>query len=175
MKRVAVMLANGHEEIEALTPVDVIRRAGAECVTFAVTEDVVVTGAHGVRIIADAPISMFNPSEFDAIVLPGGMPGAKILGETKAVIDAVNTLDALGKLVCAICASPAVVLGVNGLICGRRVTCYPLDDFIRILDDAEYTGADVEVDGNLITANGPKSAMQFALAICSSLNLEPKF
>ena len=124
MKRVAVMLANGHEEIEALTPVDVIRRAGAECVTFAVTEDVVVTGSHGVRIIADAPISLFNPSEFDAIVLPGGMPGAKILGETKAVIDAVNTLDALGKLVCAICASPAVVLGVTAYVSGTPATVW---------------------------------------------------
>ena len=174
MKRVAVMLANGCEELEALTPVDVIRRAGAECVTFALS-DMTVTGSHGIVFKADDVIENFKPELFDAIVLPGGMPGAKILGESRAVLSAVNQFDAQGKIVAAICAAPAVVLGVNGLICGRRVTCYPAPDFIRILDDAKYTAADVEVDGNLITACGPKAAMTFALTICEKLNFTPAF
>lgn len=169
------MLANGCEEIEALTPVDVVRRAGGECTSFSVTGSEIVVGSHGIRIIADALLQSFDPHEYDAIVLPGGMPGAKVLGECKAVIDAVNAFDAQGKVVAAICAAPAVVLGINGLICGRRVTCYPADVFINVLDDAEYTGADVVVDGNLITANGPKSAMRFALEICRALGINPEF
>ena len=172
MKKAVVFLANGFEEIEALTAVDVLRRAGAVVDIVSVCEKE-VTGAHGIKVIADITEEEFNPDDYDAVVLPGGMPGAKILGECKKVVGCVATFDARHKIVAAICAAPATVLGMNGLTEGRRVTCYPADQFVRVLEGATYTGEELTVDGNLITANGPKAAMQFALAICAKLGLNP--
>ena len=172
MKKAVVFLANGFEEIEALTAVDVLRRAGAVVDIVSVCEKE-VTGAHGIKVIADITEEEFNPDDYDAVVLPGGMPGAKILGECKKVVGCTATVDARHKIVAAICAAPATVLGMNGLTEGRRVTCYPADQFVRVLEGATYTGEELTVDGNLITANGPKAAMQFALAICAKLGLNP--
>lgn len=174
MKKIAVFLANGCEEIEALTPVDVLRRAGAVCDTVSVC-DRYVTGSHGIIFKADKLLDEFNENDYDAIILPGGMPGAKILGECSLVIRTVESFDAQHKIIGAICAAPAVVLGMNGLSVGRKVTCYPSDSFINVLEGADYTGNNVETDQNLITANGPKSAMQFSLEICASLGLNPQF
>lgn len=103
------------------------------------------------------------------------MPGAKILGECKTVINTVTAFDAAHKLIAAICAAPATVLGMNGLAAGRKVTCYPSPAFINVLENAHYTGSEVEKDGNLITASGPKAAMAFALAICDWLGEKPAF
>lgn len=172
MKKAVVFLANGFEEIEALTAVDVLRRAGAVVDIVSVCEKE-VTGAHGIKVIADITEEEFNPDDYDAVVLPGGMPGAKILGECKKVVGCAATFDARHKIVAAICAAPATVLGMNGLTEGRRVTCYPADQFVRVLEGATYTGEELTVDGNLITANGPTAAMQFALAICEKLGLNP--
>ena len=172
MKKAVVFLANGFEEIEALTAVDILRRAGAVVDLVSVCEKE-VTGAHGIKVIADITEEEFNPDDYDAVVLSGGMPGAKILGECKKVVGCTATFDARHKIVAAICAAPATVLGMNGLTEGRRVTCYPADQFVRVLEGATYTGEELTVDGNLITANGPKAAMQFALAICAKLGLNP--
>lgn len=174
MKKAVVFLANGFEEIEALTTVDVLRRAGALVDTVSVCERQ-VTGAHGIKVIADKTEENFNQDDYDAVILPGGMPGAKILGECKTVVGCAATFDARHKVVAAICAAPATVLGMNGLTENRKVTCYPADQFVRVLEGATYTGEELTVDGNLITANGPKAAMRFALAICEKLGLEPTF
>ena len=131
-------------------------------------------GSHGIQIIADKLVSEVDFSVYDGIVIPGGMPGAVNISNEALVVDAIEKMMDDGRLVSAICASPAVVLASRFLLNGKKATCYPLDQFIKALGDL-YTGADVEVDGNLITANGPKSAMKFALEICSALNLQPKF
>ena len=174
MKEAAVFLADGFEEIEALTAVDVMRRAGIAAQTVSVCAKT-VTGSHGIKVEADMTESEFDASAYDAVVLPGGMPGAKILGECKTVINTVTAFDAAHKLIAAICAAPATVLGMNGLAAGRKVTCYPSPAFINVLENAHYTGSEVEKDGNLITASGPKAAMAFALAICDWLGEKPAF
>lgn len=174
MKKAMVFLADGFEEIETVTVLDVLARAGIETLTVSVCGKT-VKGAHGLKIEADVIEENADEGTFDAVVLPGGMPGAKILGECKKVVDTVCSFDARHKIVAAICAAPAVVLGMNGLASGRRVTCYPSPAFINVLEGAEYTGGEVCVDGNFITASGPKAAMQFAVEICRALGEEPVF
>ncbi len=175
MKKIAVVFAFGTEEIEALTPVDVIRRCeGALCDIVSVNGQF-PKGSHGIEVKADKLASQTDFSDYDAIVIPGGMPGAINIANDENVSDALKKAFEKGRLVASICASPAVVLADKGLINGKKVTCYPTDAFIQKLKDCVYTSLDVEVDENLITANGPKSAMKFALQICKALELTPKF
>ena len=173
MKKIAVILADGMEELEALTPVDVLRRAGVVVDTISVKENIVIS-SHSVKVVSDHLLDQVDLNLYDAIVLPGGMPGATNISNTTKVVSAVKKALEDGRLVCAICASPAVVLASHGLIGGYSATCYPAPDFINALG-ANFTGAPVEICKNLITANGPKSAMDFALAICNYFGLTPKF
>ena len=171
--KIAVFIANGTEEIEALTPVDVLRRGGAEVELVSVNGEY-PKGSHGIVVKADKVIEETDFSAYDAVVIPGGMPGATNISENALATEAIKAMNAENKLVAAICASPAVVLKKLGVIEGKKATCYPADTFINELGDG-YTGSDVEEDGNVITANGPKSAMKFTLAICNKLGLNPKF
>lgn len=173
MKKIAVFIADGSEEIEALTPVDVIRRTGAVCHTYSVNGQS-VKGSHGIEIKADFTVDMLDADNYDALVIPGGMPGAVNIAKSKDATAAIEKAINCGKIVAAICASPAVVLGGNGLLACEKATCYPAPDFIGALGE-KYTGANVEKCANFITANGPKSAMEFSLAICAALELQPKF
>ena len=173
MKKIAVIFANGTEEIEGLTPVDVLKRAGVEVDIVSVSGKTPI-GSHGIQILADKTANEVDFSTYDGIVIPGGMPGAVNISNEALVVDAIEKMMDENKLVAAICASPAVVLASRFLLNGKKSTCYPAPDFIKALGDL-YTGSDVEVDGNLITANGPKSAMKFSLAICEKLGVNPKF
>ncbi len=173
MKKVAVIFAFGTEEIEALIPVDILRRSGADCDIVSVGGEY-PTSSHGVTIKADKVVEEVDFNDYDALVIPGGMPGATNIANCKKVVDASKVMLDNGKVVASICASPAVVLANTGVVKNRKVTCYPADDFIKMLKDCEYTAKSVTVDGNLITANGPKSAFDFAFAICDALNLVPK-
>ena len=173
MKKIAVIFANGTEEIEALTPVDVLKRAGASVDIISVTGKMPI-GSHGIQIVADKLVSETDFTEYDGIVIPGGMPGAVNISDDATVVNAIGHMNMEDKIVASICASPAVVLARHDLLRGRAATCYPAPEFINALGKS-YTGTDVEADGNLITANGPKSAMKFALSICESLGLTPRF
>ena len=173
VKRVALIIADGSEEIEAITPADVIRRAGAECVVFSVSGEY-VRGSHGIVIKADKLINQLNMDEFDAVVIPGGMPGAVNIAGNSAAVKAIARAAGEGKTVAAICASPAVVLEGNGLLKAEKATCYPAPNFISALGE-KYTGNDVESCGNFITANGPRAAMAFSLEICKKLGITPGF
>ena len=173
MKKIAVIFANGTEEIEALTPVDVLRRAGAEVEIVSVSGKTPV-GSHDVQIVTDKLVSEVNFNIYDGIVIPGGMPGAINIANDEQVVDALEEMVRDNKLIASICASPAVVLAKHDLLGKKMATCYPAPEFIKALGKS-YTGADVQVDGNLITANGPKSAMKFSLAICDYFGLTPKF
>lgn len=173
MKKIAVIFSNGTEEIEGLTPVDVLRRAGAHCDIVSICGEYPV-GSHQITVKADKLIEDTNLSEYDCIVIPGGMPGAKNISLCEKAISGIKKALQGNKIVGAICASPAVVLATHNLIGNKKVTCYPANDFVGALGD-NYTGSDVQVDGNLITANGPKSAMDFSLAICKALGLDAKF
>ncbi len=173
MKNIAVLFADGTEEIEGLTPVDILRRAGAKCDIVSVGGEF-LTGSHNIVVKADKLIKDIDKTEYDAVVIPGGMPGATNIANNKQAVSLIDYAVKNDKLVASICASPAVVLANNGFLKNKKATCYPASQFIDMMGD-NYTGADVEVEKNLITANGPKSALKFSLEIVKYLGLEIKF
>lgn len=168
MKRNYLFLAEGFEEIEALTVVDVMRRAGLETLTVSVDDSQQVTGAHGIPVEADLLFTEVDFSDADWLIMPGGMPGAANLADTPALCDLIKTHFADGGNVAAICAAPAVVLAPLGILNGRKATSYPGFEGACVKGGAEMLDTRVVNDGNLITANGPASAMPFALAIAEA-------
>ena len=168
MKKVYVFLADGFEDIEALIPVDVLRRGGVEVVTVSTVEDSqIATSAHGVQVVADAMIDECTFDDADLLLLPGGMPGASNLYECDAVRQALLNQHRQQKRIAAICAAPAVVLAQTGVLDGRRATCYP--GFEQLLTKADYTADLVTVDGHVTTAEGPAAALPFAYELLSQL------
>lgn len=166
MKNVYVFLADGFEEIEALATVDVLRRAGVQVTTVSINPTEVVTGAHGVPVVADVLFDDAALADADLLVLPGGMPGAANLDAHEGVCAALKAQAESGKCLAAICAAP-MVLGHLGLLNGKNATCYP--GFEGELDGAEYTAAPVEKDGNIITGRGPAAVLPFAYALAEAL------
>lgn len=166
MAKVYEFLADGFEEIEALTMVDVLTRGGVSVTTVSITDDEQVTGAHGITVLADQVWNEADFSDADVLLLPGGMPGTSNLYDCQPLCDLVQLHVESGKLVGAICAAP-MILGGLGLLGRRRATCYP--GFDQYLDGAEYTDEVCTVDGNIITGNGPAAALPFSYAILSAL------
>ncbi len=162
---VYLFLANGFEEIEALTPLDVLRRAGVPVTTVGVGGDSIV-GAHGIRVQADIPDTMYRDSSPDMIILPGGMPGAENLDNSRVVDAALRAAERNGAYLCAICAAP-MVLGKRGYLAGKRAVCYP--GFEQYLAGAQVTDARMECDGRVITAKGMGVALEFGLALVRAL------
>ena len=162
MKKVYVFLADGFEDVEALIPVDVLRRGGVDVTTVSISDL-----AHGVNIEADIMFEQGDFSDADLIFLPGGMPGASNLFAHKGVCKVVVDQFAAGKKVAAICAAPGVVLGQLGILEGKKATCYP--GFEQMLDGATYTADLVTVDGNVTTAEGPAAAFPFAYELLAQL------
>lgn len=158
---IAVFLAEGFEETEALTTVDVLRRAGLDAVTIGVGHQT-VTGAHGISVLADRNDKDWNDEELEGVVLPGGMPGTLHLTDSDAVSRALDYAVNKGLLIGAICAAPSI-LGQKGLLKGRRATCFP--GFEDELEGAELVSDPVAVDGHYITAKGMGVTIPFALAI----------
>lgn len=167
MAKVYVFLANGFEDVEALIPVDVLRRGGVEVVTVSVVDDSqVVESAHRVQMVADTMFADCDFSDADLLMLPGGMPGASNLNEHEGVRQALLRQAAAGRRVAAICAAP-LVLGGLGLLRGKRATCYP--GFEQTLEGATYTGELCTVDGLVTTGEGPAAAFPFAFSLLSQL------
>ncbi len=165
MANVLVPLAHGFEEIEAITIIDVLRRADIG-VTVAGLTDGAITGAHGVAIMPDTQLSTVTSGPFDMIVLPGGQPGTDNLGKETKIHELLLEFALQGKFVCAICAAP-IVLGAAGLLKGKKVTCYPA--YRDHLNGGSYLDVPVVVDHHLITSNGPASAMLFSLELVAQL------
>lgn len=159
---VALLLADGFEEIEALTPVDILRRAGIEVKTYSVNGDLCVCGSHNIMVDADDIIENVDYESVEAVILPGGMPGSDNLENSSDVQDLLSFASENGKLICAICAAPKV-LGKFGYLQGKKATCFP--GFEEKLIGAEATGERVVTDGNVITSKGMGTAMDFSLAI----------
>lgn len=171
MKKVVVVLANGFEEIEALTPIDILRRAGLD-VTVAGVGGTLITGAHGVSVRCDVEISDVvansDDSKFSCIVLPGGMPGATNLINSEAVRKLVISINMSGGLVCAICASPAVVLAPLGILEEKNAVCYPgMESNAPSVNFVK--GVSALQDGNVITGAGPGCAADFSFLIVKAL------
>ena len=162
MKKVAVLLADGFEEIEALTVVDILRRASVYVDTVSITDEYKVRGSHGINVQTEDLFDEVNFVEFDMIVLPGGMPGTINLGKSETVTKAAVYCAENGKITAAICAAPSV-LGNLGILKGKKATCFP--GFEKELEGATYTAAPVEIDGNVITGKGAGCAILFGKAI----------
>lgn len=159
-----LFLADGFEEIEALATVDVLRRAGMDVSTVSIKHVHEVKGAHDITVEADFTFKEVDFSDTDWLILPGGMPGASNLHDFSALDTLLNVHARKGRIA-AICASPAVVLAPTGLLSGRRATCYPGFEAALVASGAIHDPSRVVVDGNIVTANGPSSAIPFALEI----------
>lgn len=166
-KKVLVLLAQGCEELEAVTVIDLLRRADVRVVTAGLDRQPVVA-SRGVKLVPDTAIEDALGQEFDMVVLPGGLPGADNLANDPRVIALLQRMARAGKYTCAICAAP-VVLAKAGLLAGKRATAYP--GFLEKmgLPDFTYTGDTVTCDGAVITSRGPGTAMDFALALIETL------
>lgn len=164
MKQSFLFLAEGFEEVEALTTVDVLRRAGIEVKTVSITHSLQVKGAHGIVVKADV---IYDNTLFDDpmwLILPGGLPGADNLYDFAPLQGLLERQAASPEgRIAAICAAPAVVLGRLGLLKGERATCYP--GFEQQLEGAEAVDAPVVVSGKFVTGNGPANSLLFALNI----------
>lgn len=166
MKKIYVFLADGFEEIEALTVVDLLRRAQLEVVTVSIKEETQVMGSHRIPVLADAVFSQTDCSDGELLFLPGGAVGTQNLGNCQPLLELVKTYAAQGRKVAAICAAPTI-LAKLGLLDGRKATCYP--SMMEELAGAEKTTDPVAVDGNFTTSRGLGTAIDFALELIAQL------
>ena len=168
MKKALVPLADGFEELEAISVIDVLRRGGIEVVTAALGENKTVHGAHGVDVLADHRLKSVLEEEWDAIVLPGGGTGMQNLRACRELLERLRRQKESGALVCAICAAP-LVLEAAGVIEEEEVTCYPscAEEMAH-----DVTAEDVVADGQLITGSGPGTALMFALVVLRHLTYD---
>ncbi len=165
MKKVLVPLAPGFEEIETITVVDILRRAGAR-VTLAGACDGPIEGSRGVKVVPDCLLDSVSEGDFELIVLPGGQPGTANLQKSERTLAILRKMREDGKKIAAICAAP-LVLQTAGLLKGRAVTSHP--SVQDKLTQVSYRDDRVVVDGNMITSRGPGTAMEFAFALVEIL------
>ena len=169
MAKVYIFLANGFEEIEGLTVVDLLRRANIEITMVSITDDLYVTGSHQIMTKADALFEQIDFSDSSMLVLPGGMPGTKNLSVHEGLDELLKQFHSKGKKLSAICAAPSV-LGSKGLLKGKKATCAP--GFEDTLAGAHIKSDAVVIDGNIITSKGMGTAIDFSLAMIKSLSGE---
>ncbi|MBE2984751.1 DJ-1/PfpI family protein [Campylobacter sp. RM9344] len=167
MNKVAVILANGFEEIEALSVVDILRRAQIDTVTVGL-DRALVTGSHGIAVQSDILLSELNEIEFDMIVLPGGLPGATNLAKSEELCSLLRKFDDNAKLIAAVCAAP-MALEAAGVL-KQKFTCYPgFESSVRANKSGYTSDKKVVFDHNIITSCGPAMAMEFALELVKEL------
>ena len=167
MHRSFIFLAEGFEEIEAITPLDVMIRAGMDVKTVSITDNRQVKGAHGIPVTADMT---FNEADFEGaewLIFPGGLPGAENLHSFDALNDLIKSHSSKGKIA-AICASPAMVLAPTGVLAGKEATGYPGTEEGLRKGGAVTRDVPVMALDNVITGNGPASSLRFALAIVAN-------
>lgn len=166
-ERICVLLAPGYEEVEALTPVDYLRRAGLNVDIISTIEEISVMSAHDVIVQADTFLEDIKPEDYNMIVIPGGVPGAPNLAANNQVLDFIREMDRQEKYIAALCAGP-MVLDRAGVLTGKKATCFPgyekeLPTAGTVLEDT------VVVDGRIITSRGAGAAGYFALALVEAL------
>jgi 4-methyl-5(b-hydroxyethyl)-thiazole monophosphate biosynthesis len=161
-----IFLADGFEEIEAITPIDILRRAGIETVTVSISENLRVVGAHHIAVEADCLFSQCDFANADALILPGGLPGTTNLGAHQLLLDLLKRHHVAEKLTAAICAAPSI-LGKLNLLDGKEAICYP--SFEKALHGATISGSKVVRSGNIITAKAAGVATEFALEVVATL------
>ncbi|MBO0544464.1 DJ-1/PfpI family protein [Clostridium botulinum] len=166
MTKILVFIAEGFEEIEALTIVDVLRRANIQCDMCSIASNKEIKGAHNILVNVDKTLEEIKSNEYNGLVIPGGMPGATNLRDNNKLIDLVKEFNKDKKLIAAICAGP-IVLSKANIIKGKEVTSYP--GFEEDLKEGLYKEDLVVQDGNIITSRGPSAAMYFAFKILENL------
>lgn len=167
MKKIVIILANGFEEVEAVTPIDVLWRGGVEVIIAGVGNKE-ITGSHGIKIKCDTTVKQIVADDFDGVVIPGGMPGATNISESAEAGRFIESMYQDGKLVAAICASPAIVLSPLKVLDGKKSTGYPGFEN-EFSNSVELKTDKVVVDGNVITSRGPGTASDFSFAILKYL------
>lgn len=167
---VYLYLADGFEEVEAITVFDLLKRAEIEFKTVSIMDKKEVEAAHGLEVYADILFDDVDHKDCEMMIFPGGMPGSKYLSRHEGLIAQTKEFIAQDKWVAAICAAPALVLSGNGLIPEKKATCFP--GMKGKMDGVEYVEDDVVVDGNIITSRGPATAMSFAMEIIKQLKGE---
>ncbi len=166
MSKIAVFFGTGYEEIEALTVVDILRRAGETVEMVSITDETKVTGSHDITVSMDKTLSAVDFDSVDLLVLPGGMPGTKNLEACEVLMAQVDDFVAKGKIVAAICAAPSI-LGHRGHLKGKKACSYPSME--SHLEGAEVLQIPAVTDGNIITGRGMGAAIAFGLAILEKL------
>lgn len=166
-RRVLVPLANGCEELEAVTVIDLLRRAQIEVVTAGLGEGP-IRASRGVVLLPDTTLAQAQTQDFDALVLPGGQPGADNLAADARVLALIQRLAGAGKFIAAICAAPKV-LAAAGVLNGRRATCFRGAIDAKAYPQIRLENSPVAVDGNVVTSRGPGTAMDFALELIGLL------
>ncbi|ENA36818.1 DJ-1 family protein [Pseudomonas sp. HPB0071] len=167
MIRALLAVADGNEDIETVTLIDVLRRAGIEVLVTSIEARRQITLARGTRLMSDVTLLEVQAMSFDLIVLPGGMPGAQRLADCTALRHFMRRHVEQGRLYGAICAAPAVILEPWGLVEDKRISCYP--SFIEQLEQGQYVNEPVVVDGRCVTSQGPGTAQLFALELVNQL------
>lgn len=171
--KVLVPIADGSEEIETVTIVDTLVRGGASVTVASVTHNLTVQCSRGVKITADCSIDSCSSTQYDLIVLPGGMPGAEHLSQSHALVHLLQNQSRHGGYIGAICAAPAIVLAKHHLLDGKHATCYPAERFISKIGHF-VPDQRVVTDGHIITSQGPGTAMDFAIQLVQILFGEEK-
>jgi 4-methyl-5(b-hydroxyethyl)-thiazole monophosphate biosynthesis len=172
-KKILAFLADGFEEVEAVTPINYLRRAGIEVTIAAIGTETTVRGSRGITFVADCTIAELEKAgelksaSWDGVFVPGGMPGASNLAACVPAGIFFKEMSAAGKIIAAICASPAVFLAPLGLLEGKKFTCYP--GMEKKVSNGTWLAERVVVDGNLVTARAAGTAAEFALAIIEKL------
>jgi 4-methyl-5(b-hydroxyethyl)-thiazole monophosphate biosynthesis len=173
MKKVLLFLADGFEEVEAITPIDYLRRAGIDVIIAAVGSDAIVTGSHKISVKADVLLNdvylenKLNAEHWDAVLCPGGMPGAANIAASPVACAFLKGMADEGKIVAAICAAPAVVLGSLGILNDRRFTCFP--GMEAQVPKGIWQEEKAVIDGNIITSRGAGTAVNWAYALIENL------
>ncbi|MBN2442530.1 MAG: DJ-1/PfpI family protein [Spirochaetales bacterium] len=165
MSKIVLLLADGFEEVEAVTPADFLNRAGVDVLLTGVTGSL-VTGAHGIAIKAEYTLDTL-PGDLDGVIIPGGMPGSENVAQSDKAVTLIKKLFGKGKLIGAICAAPGVVLEKAGVLAGKRATCYP--GFEKRFTNTVFSEERVVVDGNVVTSRAPGTAAEFALTLVEIL------
>jgi len=165
-KKALMVLADGFEEVEASAPVDVLRRANVN-VTIAGLSKKEVPGARGIKVLADTTLDEAK-GDFDAVIFPGGQAGAENLSKSERVRNLIKEMNKKGKIIAAICASPAVVLAPTGVLKDKKAACYPGMEKEFSKDTCSSTEA-VVIDGNIVTSKGPGTALDFGLKLAELL------
>lgn len=167
MKKVIVVLSAGFEELEAVTVIDVLRRANIS-VEVVGLRDIQLTGSRGITVLCDEVFDYYGAIDYDGVVMVGGMDNSMNLSQDEDVLKLLVDYMSKEKLVAGICATPAIVFSQAGILEGKRVTCYPSNSLMLNID-GEFVDEPCVVDGNLITSQSPDTALEFALTIVNEL------